>query len=343
MQGEKDNKVDAIKKLEDEIKKLHNDWEKQVMKIQYDKLVNDWRSFNNLIWAVPTVAIAIMSGMLIAAYRPEFDLLPQVRIVILSLGSLFLFALTVEVVKKRFHMNVITYLLQDLEEGLGLNAKFRFPLGTEDIDEYMERKGNRGIKKKPDDYSDPVFKFFKRAYARKYLTYIILISAISLALLAEWESIKLGKSDVRFYVVGVVVGVGAVTTTVSYYIYKNKHKQKSKLIYEKINSKLSVSAEVVKESLTQGDEQTLNVAVKDVKLNKPVVGAEIKHPSMLAQNKAKLKDGITDNEGRYSYTWTVGDTFKVGIYKVVVKISEEGYENAFATTIFEVKKIDVLN
>jgi 5-hydroxyisourate hydrolase-like protein (transthyretin family) len=176
------------------------------------------------------------------------------------------------------------------------------------------------------------------AYARKYLTYVTLIAAISLAFLAEWEFIKLGKSDTRFYVVGVVVGVGAVTATVSYYIYKNKDKQKPILIYEKINSKLSVSAEVVKESLTQRDERTLNVAVKDLKLNKPVVGAQIKYPSMLAKNKAKLKEDVTDNEGRYSHSWTINDTFKVGIYKVVVKISAKGYENAFATTIFEVKR-----
>ena len=43
--------------------------EEDAFKIQYEKLVNDWRSFNNLIWAVPTVAVAIMSGMLIAVVQ----------------------------------------------------------------------------------------------------------------------------------------------------------------------------------------------------------------------------------------------------------------------------------
>ena len=105
----KDNQNDAPKKPDDdEIKIAHDACEKEAMKIQYNKLANDWTSFNNLIWAVPTVAVVIMSGMLVAAYRPELSGWPQVRIVILSLGSLFLFALTVEVVKKRFHMNVIT-------------------------------------------------------------------------------------------------------------------------------------------------------------------------------------------------------------------------------------------
>jgi hypothetical protein len=154
--------------------------------------------------------------MLVAAYHPELDRLPQVRIVILSLGSLFLFALTVEVIKKRFHMNVITSLLKDLEAGLGLDPKFQFPSGTEDIDNYIE---NKFPENKPDDYSDPVFKFFKMSYARKYLTYVILIAAISLALLAEWEFIKFGNYNIWFYVVGSAVVIVAVTATVSYYIY----------------------------------------------------------------------------------------------------------------------------
>jgi hypothetical protein len=190
-----------------------------VMKIQYEKLSNDWRSFNNLIWAVPTVAVAIMSGMLIAAYREEFNVIPQVRIAILGLGSLFLFALTIEVIKKRFHMNVITYLLQDIEaEGFALEKKFRFPLGTKGIDEYIEGKSKGDPKKKPDDYSDPVFKFFKMSYARKYLTYVILIAAISLALLAEWEFIKFGEYHIWFYIVGIVVVIAPVIATIAYYV-----------------------------------------------------------------------------------------------------------------------------
>jgi hypothetical protein len=222
LEEEKDTKVATVE-AENGSKKPDDTWEKEVMKMQYIKLADDWRSFNNLIWAVPTVAIAIMSGMLIAAYRPEFESLPQVRVIILSLGSLFLFTLTVEVVKKRFHMNAITSLLQDLEEGLGLKPNFRFPLGTEGIEKYIEGKSNIAANKKPDDYSDPVFEFFKLAYARKYLTYVILIAAITLALLAEWEFIKfieLGRYDSRFYVVGIAVGIGAATATISYYVYK---------------------------------------------------------------------------------------------------------------------------
>jgi hypothetical protein len=226
----KNNEKNVVRKLE------YDNWDKDVMKIQYEKLSNDWRSFNNLIWAVPTVAVAIMSGMLIAAYREEFNALPQVRIAILGLGSLFLFALTIEVIKKRFHMNVITLLLQDLEaellqdiegkaKALELEKNFRFPLGTKGIDKYIEGKSKRGSKK-PDDYSDPVFKFFKMSYARKYLTYVILIAAISLALLAEWEFIKFGEYHIWFYVVGIVVVIAPVAATIYYYVhYKRKEQE----------------------------------------------------------------------------------------------------------------------
>jgi hypothetical protein len=109
-----------------------------VMKIQYDKLTNDWNSFNNLIWGVPTVAIAIMTGILIGAYSSLHECSWE-RIASLSVGSLFLFALTIEVVKKRSHMNVISLLLKDLQVELGLDERFRFPLGISgDIDSYLK-------------------------------------------------------------------------------------------------------------------------------------------------------------------------------------------------------------
>src|SRR2546430_1745422 len=107
------------------------------LKIQYDKLTSHWTSFNNLIWAVPTVAIAIMTGILIGAYDRLGEGTYE-RIATLSVGSLFLFALTIEVIKKRYHMNVISLLLKDLQVELGLEEKFRFPLGISgDIDDYL--------------------------------------------------------------------------------------------------------------------------------------------------------------------------------------------------------------
>lgn len=86
----------------------------EVIKAQYDKIANDWRHFNTIIWGIPSVAVAIMTGIIIAAYQPHADLQGWPRIASLSLGSLLLFALTVETVKKRHHMNAMSILLKRL-------------------------------------------------------------------------------------------------------------------------------------------------------------------------------------------------------------------------------------
>lgn len=69
-------------------------------KIQYDKLANDWRHINTMIWGVPAVAISIMTGIILAAYTKELEGWP--RIISLGFGALLLFALTVEVIKKGY-------------------------------------------------------------------------------------------------------------------------------------------------------------------------------------------------------------------------------------------------
>lgn len=264
-----------------------------------------------------------MSGMLVAAYHPDFDKLPQVRIVILSLGSLFLFALTVEVVKKRYHMNVISMLLKDLQINLGLKKEFRFPLGiSEDISKYLKE---RPIEKKGlADNKDPVFKFFKISYARQYLTYVILIGAISMASLAEWqfiEFIRLGKYDSSYYLIGIVVVIGGVAA--SLYNYLN----------EKMRSKLEVSAEVTKTALTPRDEQTVKITVKDAKSKKFVVGAKIECYFKLAKLVESDK-----NDGQLSHTWTIDNSLGVGIYEVVVGVSAKRYQYASTTAEFKVEK-----
>jgi hypothetical protein len=68
------------------------------IKLEYEKLANDWRYFNAIIWGTPTVAVAIVPSIVIAAYGVGVAGWP--RIFSLSLGSLLLFALTIETVKK---------------------------------------------------------------------------------------------------------------------------------------------------------------------------------------------------------------------------------------------------
>jgi len=69
-------------------------------KIQYNKLAEDWKHINTMIWGVPAVAISIMTGLVFAAYQPQLEGWP--RILSLGVGALLLFALTVEVIKKSY-------------------------------------------------------------------------------------------------------------------------------------------------------------------------------------------------------------------------------------------------
>jgi hypothetical protein len=38
------------------------------IKLQFERLANDWRHFNIIIGGIPTVAVAIMASIVIAAY-----------------------------------------------------------------------------------------------------------------------------------------------------------------------------------------------------------------------------------------------------------------------------------
>jgi hypothetical protein len=94
----------------------------ETLKTQYDRLSEDWRHFNNLLWGIPSVAVSILAGIIVAAYQPSLAGWP--RIALLVAGCLFLFAITYEVVKKRLLMNVVSNRLARLQGprplGLGL-------------------------------------------------------------------------------------------------------------------------------------------------------------------------------------------------------------------------------
>lgn len=194
------------------------------LKTQYERLASYWMHFNTIIWAVPTIAITIMTGILIGSYRMELDGLP--RIVSLSIGSLFLFSLTIEVVKKRYHMNAISYLLKDLQAELGLEAKLQFPLGVgKDLHEFLESKFT--YENESPDRNDPVFNFFRRSYARQFLTWVILCAAIGLAVLAEWEFVTYYREEWSI-LVAILIGIAAVIAPMAYYAYRIRKEKKNK-------------------------------------------------------------------------------------------------------------------
>lgn len=183
--------------------------------------------FNTIIWAVPTIGISIMTGILIGSYS-QIDGLP--RIVSLGLGSLFLFALTIEVVKKRLHMNAISYLLKDLQVELGLENS-QFPLGVaDDIGVFLKSKLE--YEKESPDHKDPVFEFFRRSYGRQFLTWVLVCAAISLAILAEWKFVNYLTKYYReewSIPVAILIGIVAITAPLVYYVYKILRENKKKL------------------------------------------------------------------------------------------------------------------
>ena len=137
--------------------------------------------------------MAIMTGVILAAYNPDLEVWP--RVTALGVGSLFLFALTIELVKKRLHMNAISFLLSDLQVALGIPKDLVFPLGTKsaEIENTIELSVEKGLefpdyaKQDPPDFQDTLFRRFQKFYARKYLTYVTFIAAIALALLSVIE------------------------------------------------------------------------------------------------------------------------------------------------------------
>ena len=144
-------------------------------KEQYERLGQDWRQVHNILWGIPSIAISIITGIVVAAYQPYMEGWP--RILVLTVGSIFLFSITVEVIKKRVLMNAISARLAKLEKSNGIEP---FPTSTP------------GLIKEANDpkIRDPLYKIFKMSIARKYLAYVVFVAAILVAILTCWELAK---------------------------------------------------------------------------------------------------------------------------------------------------------
>ena len=130
------------------------------VKAQYNKLTEDWRHINTMTWGVPAVAVTVMSGLILAAYQPQLEGWP--RIVSLGVGSLLLFALTIEVIKKRLLMSAISGKLEDLEGSL------KFSASTGKLIDYVDNLYKNSCYTNPDQ-GDPIYRIFKWSYARQWL------------------------------------------------------------------------------------------------------------------------------------------------------------------------------
>ena len=69
---------------------------------QYEQCYEDWRHYDNNVWQLPSVTIAIASGLIAIAY--EYVTNPFPRFIILFLGFWLTLSLTVALVKHRLFM-----------------------------------------------------------------------------------------------------------------------------------------------------------------------------------------------------------------------------------------------
>lgn len=281
-----------------------NNDKRGILKTQYDKLADDWRSFNNLIWGVPTVAIAIMTGILIGAY----DRLAEgtwERIASLGIGSIFLFALTIEVIKKRYHMNVISLLLQELQIELGLKKKFRFPLGVAgDIDNYLAKFTDDDKKRMFADYKhDPLFEFFRFSYARKYLTYVIFSAATILAVLAEWEFIYHQKLGDWWTTAGTGIVVGIVAIVIPIVWYEKRKRESQQQDYEVLAHRFHIDI-FQKGKLEAADE----ILASDFVWRNPIIPSGLQRgPESVKKMASAVIDAIPDRQITHDDTIAKGD------------------------------------
>lgn len=102
---------------------------------QYDRSAEDWRFHHNLIWQIPSVAIAIIGGIVTVSYN-FLNGLP--RVILLSIGSVLIFALTTALAKHRLGADARTQFLSDLETEI---FKVKPILTkTNDLIDYLEEK-----------------------------------------------------------------------------------------------------------------------------------------------------------------------------------------------------------
>ena len=104
---------------------------------------------------------------------------------------------------------------------------------------------------------------------------------------------------------------------------------------------MSVSIHVVK-SVHPGDKQTIAVKVSDKNSTIPITGASvlgrITEPS---GGLFKQFDGTTNDAGKATYSWTIGDGDSNGKYNTIMEVSAAGYENSTGSTTFKISPVPV--
>ncbi|MDW0136744.1 MAG: hypothetical protein QOK70_03080 [Nitrososphaeraceae archaeon] len=102
------------------------------------------------------------------------------------------------------------------------------------------------------------------------------------------------------------------------------------------NNVLLVSIFPLKNSVARGDSQNTTITVTD-SASKPVPNAEIDGNLIYpGDNYEKEFSGITDSQGKFVYSWIIGENGDVGPLSIEVEVSSQGYPSVSATSSFEI-------
>ncbi|HXV88632.1 MAG TPA: hypothetical protein VD710_06015 [Nitrososphaeraceae archaeon] len=102
------------------------------------------------------------------------------------------------------------------------------------------------------------------------------------------------------------------------------------------NNVLLVSVFPLKNPVARGDSQNTTITVTD-SASRPVANAEIDGNLIYpGDNYEKEFSGITDPQGKFVYSWIIGEDGDVGPLSIEVEVASQGYPSAFATSSFEV-------
>jgi hypothetical protein len=105
---------------------------------------------------------------------------------------------------------------------------------------------------------------------------------------------------------------------------------------EPAQQELFITISPLKNPVARGDRQNATITVMDSS-NMPIADAQIEGNLIYpGDNFEKQFNGITDSQGKFVYSWTIGENGDVGVLDIEVEVSSQAYPPAEAHSSFEI-------
>jgi len=103
-------------------------------------------------------------------------------------------------------------------------------------------------------------------------------------------------------------------------------------------SELLVQLELPHKNIDRGDDQIMTISVADKRSSSVVHNAMVRGEVFTPSSKfMTLDEKITDEHGKVSYLWPVGNSAETGEFTVVVRVSSNGYESISISDTYNVR------